>query len=183
MQSHQQHWFKYYRGSFAIYLTCVWCNALMSTSIVATLLLVGTVAVIRAKFSTQPWTPAPARTHARLGWRNERNGKYKEEENRNLKAWLSIGKNFLLPCALHIQLVQSLRRFNLRLNSCPLEKKLNIVARTESRRDTDSSTVKDTAFVICRTVFITHTAPVWWDNIKATGAVAWFGKNHWEREK
>lgn len=35
---------------------------------------------------------------------------------------------------------------------------LNIVARTESRRDTDSSTVKDTAFVVSRTVFITHTA-------------------------
>lgn len=37
------------------------------------------------------------------------------------------------------------------------KKKYNIVARTESRRDTDSSTVKDTAFVVSRTVFITHT--------------------------
>ena len=42
--------------------------------------------------------------------------------------------------------------------SWPLKRKLNIVARTESRGDTDSSTVKDTAFVVCRTVFITHTA-------------------------
>lgn len=78
--------------------------------------------------------------------------------------------------------VQSLRRFNQSFNSCPLEKKLNIVARTESRRDTDSSTVKDTAFVVCRTVFITHTPLMWWDNIKETRAVAWFWQNHWEKE-
>lgn len=67
-------------------------------------------------------------------------------------------------------------------NSCQLEKKLNIVARTESRRDTDSSTVKNTAFVVCRTVFITHTPLMWWNNIKETWAVAWFWKNSWEKE-
>lgn len=66
--------------------------------------------------------------------------------------------------------------------SWPLKRKLNIVARTESRGDTDSSTVKDTAFVVCRTVFITHTALMWWDNIKETRAVAWFWENHWEKE-
>ena len=61
--------------------------------------------------------------------------------------------------------VQSLRRFNQRFNS---KKKFNIVARTESRRDTDSSTVKDTAFVVSGTVFITRTPLMWWDNIKET---------------
>lgn len=86
------------------------------------------------------------------------------------------------PCLISTS-VQSLRRFNKRFNSCQLEKKkLSSVARTESRRDTDSSTVKDTAFVVCRTVFITHTPLMWWDNIKATWAVAWFWKNHWEKE-
>lgn len=40
--------------SAAARLHCVWCNALMSTSVVAALLLVGAVAVIRAEFSTQP---------------------------------------------------------------------------------------------------------------------------------
>lgn len=49
------------------YLTCVWGNALMSTSIVAALLLVGAVAVIGAELSTQPRSPAPARTHSWLG--------------------------------------------------------------------------------------------------------------------
>lgn len=53
--------------SAAARLHCVWCNALMSTSVVAALLLIGTVTVIRAEFSTQPWTPAPARTHSWLG--------------------------------------------------------------------------------------------------------------------
>ena len=46
-------------------------------------------------------------------------------------------------------------RLNRSLNSCPLEKRFE--ARTESRGDTDSSTVKDTAFVVSRTVFITLT--------------------------
>lgn len=96
-------------------LHCVWCNALMSTSIVAAFLIIGAVTVIRAKLCTQPWAPTPARTHSWLG---------------------------------------------------------------ESRRDTDSSTVKDTAFVVCRTVFITRTPLMWWDNIKATWAVAWFGESH-----
>lgn len=41
----------------------------MSASIVAAFLIPGTVAVIRAKFSTQPWAPAPARTHSWLCWR------------------------------------------------------------------------------------------------------------------
>lgn len=61
-------------------------------------------------------------------------------------------------------------------------KKFNIVARTESRRDTDSSTVKDTAFVVSGTVFITRTPLMWWDNIKETWAVAWFWENRWEKE-
>lgn len=53
---------------FGWYLTCVWCNAFMSTSIVAAFLIIGAVTVIRAELSTQPCTPAPARTHSWLGW-------------------------------------------------------------------------------------------------------------------
>lgn len=67
------------------------------------------------------------------------------------------------------------------LTAAHLRKKFNIVARTESRRDTDSSTVKDTAFVVCRTVFITHTPLRWWDNIMETWAVAWFWRQ-WSRK-
>lgn len=69
-----------------------------------------------------------------------------------------------------------------RCRSCPLKKKFNTVARTESRRDTNSSTVIDTALVVRRTVFITHTALMWWDNIKETWAVAWVRRNPWDKE-
>lgn len=50
--------------SAAARLHCVWCNALVSASIVAAFLIVGAVAVLEAKFSTQPGAPAPARTHS-----------------------------------------------------------------------------------------------------------------------
>lgn len=79
------------------------------------------------------------------------------------------------------QPVQSLRWFNQRCNNCPLKERSNTVARTESRRDTNGSTVKDAAFVVFRTVFITDTALVWWDNIEETWAVAWFWENRWEK--
>lgn len=60
------------------HLTCVWCNALMSASIVAAFLITGAVTVIRAIFSTHPCTPVPARTHSWLCCRDREINIYKE---------------------------------------------------------------------------------------------------------
>lgn len=134
----------------------------MSTSIVAALLITGTVTVIGAKFSTRSGAPVSARTHSWLGW-------WEKEE---------------LICTKRdsTRIILAVRAPFLWLESVHFAQKFNIVALTKSRWDTDGSTIKDTAFVVSRTVFITRTPFVWWDDIKETWAVASFWKNSWEKE-